>query len=58
MEEFNIISCPVCGKRFVPAVYHSWTIYDRKKGCKRKVCGYNCMRKYERENPKKYHTVT
>ena len=57
MEDFNIITCPVCDKRFIPAVEHCWKIHDRKKGFKRKVCGYNCMRKYERENPKKYHTV-
>lgn len=58
MDDFDIVTCPVCGKRFIPAVFHSWKIYNSKKGHTYKVCGYNCMRKYERENPPKYHTVT
>ena len=46
MGDFDIITCPVCGKRFIPAVYHSWKIYNSKKGHTYRVCGYNCMRKY------------
>ena len=39
--------CPVCGKVFIPAVYHVYhTVgYDPKA-----VCSYSCMVKQEREH--------
>lgn len=57
-------TCPVCGKKFVPAVEHMWKI-----GCwgnigefrHVRVCSYSCMRNWEKEqeakdkNKKKRH---
>lgn len=39
--------CPICGKSFVPAPYH---IYKASiKGRVKNLCGWNCLRKLERE---------
>ena len=37
--------CPVCGKRFLPAVQHSYKHYKTKA----KVCTYSCSLRSERE---------
>lgn len=35
--------CPVCGKKFIPAIMH---LYKMKIGSKyKKVCSYTCARK-------------
>lgn len=38
------ISCPICGKSFVPAPMH---IY-RDKRCHKRVCSWSCVCKSER----------
>ena len=38
------ISCPVCGRGFIPAPYH---LYKMRGG--RLVCSYSCMLRSERE---------
>lgn len=39
------ITCPVCGKRFLPAPLHSYKHYKTKA----KVCTYSCSLRSERE---------
>lgn len=39
-------TCPICGKRFLPAPQHSWKI-NGKHGGGELVCRYSCMRKWE-----------
>lgn len=41
-------ACPVCGKRFSPAIEHAWTIENRTGKVKKYVCSYTCMRTWER----------
>lgn len=41
-------ACPVCGKRFSPAIEHAWTIGKRTGKVKKYVCSYTCMRAWER----------
>ena len=38
--------CPICGKTFVPAPCHRWTIHTRGNP-RMFVCTYACMRKWE-----------
>lgn len=40
-------TCPVCGKRFVPAPYHCY-----RRGSKW-FCVWSCMLKYDREQEEK-----
>lgn len=47
--QLKLMTCPICEKRFVPAVYHSYRI-GCKSGQNRLVCSYTCMRDYERKN--------
>lgn len=42
--------CPVCGKKFIPAVNHIYKVYiDRRY---RKACSWSCQRKWEKRNDK------
>ena len=46
--------CPICGKNFIPAPYHSWKVgtcdihNDRPEWRLKLVCSYSCMRKWEK----------
>ena len=42
--------CVVCGKSFIPAVYHSY--HEVRNGKKYKICGYNCQCEFNRKHPK------
>ena len=44
-------TCPLCGKEFLPAGMHSWTIGNNSM-TQELVCSYTCMRKWEK-NPKR-----
>lgn len=49
----NTDTCPICGKKFIPAVEHMWKIggWGNISGVRvEKVCSYSCMRKWEKEN--------
>lgn len=48
-------TCPVCGKEFLPAGQHSWIIGNNFSK-QELVCTYSCMRKWEK-NPKKRSRV-
>ena len=39
--------CPICKKNFVPAPNHQWII-SINHNPRKKVCSYNCMRKWEK----------
>lgn len=41
-------SCPVCGKEFLPAPQHVYKV-DIKRGDIRYVCSYHCVRAHEKE---------
>lgn len=44
-------TCPICGKKFVPAPEHMWKIgnWDGISGLRyTRVCTYTCMRKWEK----------
>ena len=44
--------CPVCGKIFVPAPFHSYKVQDKK--CRYYlVCSYSCTRQAEKSG--KWH---
>lgn len=54
-EAGNVVTCPVCGKKFVPAPYH---VYHEAGGqSKKRVCSYNCavvaQRNYEANKKKR-----
>lgn len=54
MSEFiPIRKCPVCGKEFVPAVFHVYKIYIPKKEYYKKVCSWGCQRKWEKKHGEK-----
>lgn len=38
-------TCPICGKRFLPAPQHAYKINGKYRG--ELVCTYSCMRKWE-----------
>ena len=43
--------CPICGKEFLPAHEHAYKIRVKKSDghiIHKKVCSYECMRKYEK----------
>lgn len=45
-------TCPICGKKYVPAPEHMWKIgnWDGNTGERiTRVCSYTCMRKWEKE---------
>lgn len=42
--------CPVCNKKFIPAVNHIYKVYI--KGSYKKVCSWSCQRKWEKRNDK------
>lgn len=45
MGKYGIIECPICSKKFIPAVEHAWKIdYEQL------VCSYHCMRQWECSN--------
>lgn len=44
--------CPICGKEFMPAVFHTYKIYDKRKLCYELVCSWHCLRKREKKNDK------
>lgn len=50
--EARMKTCPVCGKRFLPAPQHAWQIgYESEIERNRNlVCTYSCMRKWEKEH--------
>ena len=55
--------CPICGKKFAPALEHAWLIgkayldtqtYDYRNI---PVCSYTCMRKWEKEQETNSNTT-
>ena len=47
----ELVRCPMCGKSFIPAPEH---IYKAPiKGRVKYLCGWNCLRKLEREKEAK-----
>lgn len=52
-RNFREQACPICGKNFIPATYHSWKV-KKQNGQWVYACSYTCMRKWEktRLNPK------
>ena len=42
-EFIRIVTCPVCGKQFVPAAQHVYRVNDNL------VCSWGCQRKVEKE---------
>ena len=53
-------TCPICGKKFVPAPEHAWKIgsyntytAESDDGRRKHVCSYSCMRKWEKEQEEK-----
>lgn len=60
--ESRMHTCPVCGKKFLPAPEHAWKIGYESEAERNQnlVCTYSCMRKWEKEREKglgskKYH---
>ena len=53
-NQYNITSCPVCGKRFLPAPQHAYRVRPNHGAF---VCSYKCMmvcrRKAEAKKKKK-----
>lgn len=48
--EAPLAECPICGKRFAPAIEHYWMIGDYWTEVRdTPVCSYSCMRKWEKE---------
>ncbi len=43
------LTCPICGRNFIPAPLHGWYIHDQKHN-KVFLCRYNCMRKAEKNS--------
>jgi hypothetical protein len=39
--------CPVCGEKFVPAIFHTYKIF--KNPYYVKVCSYKCAREWEKK---------
>lgn len=39
--------CPVCNKKFEPAIFHSYKITQKTRYLL--VCSYSCLRRWERE---------
>lgn len=54
--------CPICKKKFVPAIEHAWKIGHKRSDVidaegkyednreNRLVCTYSCMRKWEKQH--------
>lgn len=42
--------CPICGKKFIPAVNHIYKVYVGRTY--KKVCSWSCQRKWEKQNDK------
>ncbi len=47
-----MLTCPICGKEFLPAGQHYWKIGDIPSK-EQLVCTYSCMRKWEKLPKKK-----
>ena len=44
-------TCPVCGKRFLPAIQHSYKIREKGEGGHLKlVCSWRCVRVFEKND--------
>lgn len=57
----GLVTCPICGKKFIPAPEHAWKIgkinlfkneNSNQEDRNKLVCTYSCMRKWEKENLK------
>lgn len=46
-QVFEIYSCPVCGKNFIPAPEHVYRIRKNKNYVL--VCSWRCVRSHEKE---------
>ena len=54
-DYYASITCPICGKVFIPAVEHVWAIGDWEQDVRNDlVCSYSCMRKWEKAQENKH----
>lgn len=54
-NSWEVETCPVCGKDFLPASQHGWKIGEGTK--EQLVCTYPCQRAWEKASEKKKATM-
>lgn len=61
VEDDKMKTCPVCGKRFLPAPYHAYKVYMNVTEAKKvglcgntnyTVCSWHCVRAHEKKHMK------